>query len=221
MIVLAIVAILTAMAGSTAQQIGARNATQNAASDLSSVLQSARARAEQRGTDVYVIVYPTATKSPWALTGGPGAIFVYEDTNGNFITGSGPCDGTGTIDCSWGSFAPPNVVSPSTSGDRFIQAIYLEDYPKKNVKFGKPTGAFGAPYGGIGALADTNGCSFCVAGNKGAIVFTGEQQLQFLNNAGAPMAQRVGGLALQAVDNPSRTFLFGLVAATGLVSVVR
>ncbi len=45
MIVLAIIGIVTAMAATSATAIGARNATQNAASDIGSLLQKARARA--------------------------------------------------------------------------------------------------------------------------------------------------------------------------------
>ena len=221
MIVVTIIGILSAMAAVTANQLGARNATQNAASDLSSVLQNARARAEQRGSDVYVIIYPTMTRTG-ATTGGGGALFVYEDANGDFLTGTGPCTGAGAVDCSWANFVPPtNINSPAANKDRFVQAIYLDNYPKQNVAFGKVAGAFAAPFGGVGTLADTNGCSFCVAGAKGAVVFTGEQQLQFLNNAGTPVAQRVAGLAVQGKDNPKNTFLFGLVAATGLVTLVK
>lgn len=224
MVVVAIISIVSAMAASTAREIGARNATQSAASDLSSILQSARARAEQRGSDVYVIFYPTATRSPtWSLTGGSGAVFVYEDTNGDFITGTGACTGLGTADCSWSNFSPPNDIrGPTTSADRLVEEIYLEDYAKANVKFGKPsTVIFPLPFLSVAALANANGCSFCTSGNKGAVVFTGEQQLRFLDDAGLPLAQRVAGLSLQGVDNPYNTFLFGLVGATGLVTTVK
>lgn len=222
MIAVAIIGIISSMAAASANQIGARNATQNAASDISSLLQGARARAEQRGSDVYVIVYPRMTKAG-ALTGGRGALFVYEDFNGDFLTGNGSCTGMGTADCSWGNFTPPNAIrSPATSNDRLVTAIYMDDYPKKNVRLGKVAGAvFSAPFGGILARADLNGCSFCQSGNKGAVVFTGEQQLRFLNDSAAPTGERVAGLALQAIDNPNNTFHFGLVGATGLVTLVK
>ncbi len=223
MMVVAIIGILTTMAAATASQIGARNATQNAASDLSSILQKARARAELRGGDVYVMVYPKMNATG-AMTGGSGAIFIFEDMNGNFLTGSGPCDGSGTVDCSWTNFNPPNNIrGPSTSPDKTLDVIYLDKYAKKNVRFGKPAATtWKVPFSGIGTAADTNGCSFCgTATHKGAIVFTGEQMVRFLDNAGAPVAQRTGGIALQAVDNPTNTFLFGLVGATGLVTLVK
>lgn len=224
MIVIAIIGIVTGMAATTATEIGARNATQSAASDLSSLLQLARARAEQRGSDVYVLIYPRMTKAG-GLTGGSGAVFVYEDTNGDFLTGSGPCTGAGIVDCSWTNFTPPtNIVSPLTSGDRLIQALYLDDYAKKNVKFGKAVMPWAAPFASIGTTADGNGCSFCSTGpDKGAIVFTGEQQLRFLDGAGQPSSQRVAGVAVQRVANPTAasSFLFGLVGATGLVTLVK
>ncbi len=222
MIVLAIVGVITAISVTSAQQIGARNATQNAASDLSTVLQNARARAEQSGADVYVMVYPTM-KRDGSLTGGSGALVVYEDARGDFLTATGPCDGSAsTARCGWTNFAPPSNVFPvPNSGGRFVQIVYLDDYPKKNVRFGKSSAsAFTAPFTGVGTLANANGCSFCGA-TKGAIVFTGEQQLRFLDNSGAPVAQRVAGLAVQAVDNPNNTFLWGLVSATGLVTTVK
>ncbi len=222
MIVVAIVGILSGLAAATSQKIGMRNATQNAASDLGSLLQYARARAESKGTDIYVLIYPKMTKAG-AVTGGNGAVFVFEDPKGDFLTASGPCDGTG--ECSWANFTPPtNIKSQNTSQGGLLQAIYLDDYPKKNVRFGKPLYTlvpFAAPFAGLVGTADSNGCSFCTSSNKGAIVFTGEQQLRFLDNSGAPVAQRVAGLALQGVDNTNNTFLFGLVGATGLVTLVK
>ncbi len=221
MIVVAIIGILAALSVTAADRIGMNNATQNAASDISSMLGKARARAEQRGTDVYVMVYPTASRASITSTSGDGALFVFEDANGNFLTGSGPCSGSGTVDCSWSNFTPPtNVRSPTTSPDRFVEFIYLEDYAKKNVKFGKPSSTtFGAPFASV---TTTTGCSFCSASPlKGAMVFTGEQQMRFLDASGAPVAQRVAGLAIQGKDNPNHTFLFGLVGATGLVTLVK
>jgi hypothetical protein len=223
MIVVAIIGIITAMAASTAQKIGMRNAAQNAASDLSALLSKARARAEFRGGDVYVIIYPRMTAAG-AMTGGSGAIFLYEDMNGDFLTGTGPCDGSGTIDCSWANFTPPtNIRSPTTSNDRLIDAVYLDSYQGKNVRFGKQAATtWAAPFTGIAAAADSNGCSFCgTTTHKGAIVFTGEQMLRFLDDTGAPVAQRTAGLALEAKDNASNNFLFGLVGATGLVTLVK
>lgn len=221
MVVVAILGIVAGLAGATAAEIGARNATQNTAAELGSLLQSARVQAERSGSDVYVLVFPTMTRAG-ALTGGRGAVFVYEDANGDFLTGSGPCTGSGTVDCSWANFSPPlHVRSAPSSRDRLVQALYLDDAPKQNVRFGKPAAAvYTTPFTTVGASANANGCSFC-GGARGAIVFTGEQQLRFLDANGAPVAQRLGGLALQGVDDPANTFLFGLVRSTGLVTLVK
>ncbi len=221
MIVIAIIGIVTSMAAVTATQIGARNATQNAASDLSSLLQGARARAEQRGSDVYVVIYPRWDKTAGATTTtGRGALFVFEDGNGDFLTSTGVCTGSGTLDCGFANFSPATFTARTGSNDRFVQAIFFDDYPKKNARFGKDAAAYAPPFTAVGTAADTNGCSFCGA-LRGAVVFTGEQQLRFLDQTGLPVAQRVAGIAVQGVDNPQNTFLFGLVGATGLVTLVK
>jgi hypothetical protein len=100
-----------------------------------------------------------------------------------------------------------------------LAAVYLEDYPKQNVQFGRQAGVVPAPFDAITAT-DTTGCTFC-ASNKGAAVFTGEQQVRFLQNDGTQVAGRVGGIALQQVDTPAHVFFFGVVGATGLVSLVK
>lgn len=236
LVVLTIVGILSALTAATASEIGARNATQNAASELATLLQNARARAAHRGTDVYVIVYPTMTNTG-AMTGGSGAIFVYEDANGDFLNGApGPCypigsPGASTTDCGWGNFVPPNIYPSTVSGDRLVQSLFLDGYgsaspfgsAKKNVRFGKPTTvAFTAPFSAVGTLANATGCSFCSGTPaQGAILFTGEQQLRFLNATGAPTAERVAGIALQGIRNPNNARLFGLVASTGLITTIK
>lgn len=232
MIVLAIIGILMAMAAAAFDGIAFRNAAQNAASDLTGILQRARAQASARGSDVYVIVYPRWDRAANGSTStGRGAVFVYEDTNGNFLsdTTSVTCTGT-AADCNWTSFNPATAniyPNPGTlGGDRLHEAIYLEDYPKKNVQFGRPAAlAFSPPFDTLIASAQTNvntsGCSFCDPPVRGAIVFTGDQQLRFLDTTGSQVAQRVAGLAIQSVKDPNNTFFFGLVGATALVSVVK
>lgn len=226
MVVIAIIGVISALAATTAQRIGARNATQNAASEISTLMQKARSRAELTGSDVYVIVYPNVRRSDGSANG-RGALFVYEDTNGNFLSSTGTCAGTGTVDCGFGNFAPPNNIrSPTTSADRLVDALYLDDYPKQNVKFGKlASTTYPSPFTSAGSSAGTTGCSFCsvLSGSlrRGAIVFTGEQQLRFLDASGAPVSQRIGGIAVQGVDSPDNSFFFGLVRSTGLVTLVK
>lgn len=225
MIVAAIIGILMAMAAATAQSIGSRNATQNAASDLSSLLQSVRARADQTGADLYVMVYPRMTAAG-ALTGGPGAVFVYQDANGDFLTATGPCDGSASpTDCGWANFAPPNNIRATSGGrDRLVASVYLDNYAGRNARFSQATTlTWAMPFAALnGGTANVNGCSFCsTAPHKGAAVFSGDQQVRFLDGTGAPAALQLGGLALQGTNNLTNTFLFGLVGATGLVTLVR
>jgi len=228
MVVVAILGVITAMAATTAQKMGARNATQNAASDIGSVLQQSRVLAEQRGSNVVVMVYPTFNKTGPSLTGGRGALFVYEDANGDFMTSNGACDGSGTTDCGYTNFNPVSgLIVPTTSTrDRLIQKIYLEDYPNKNVKFGNATSAASTwplPFAGLDDSAIVNGCTFC-SSNKGTIIITGDQEIQFLDGAGAATAARVGALTLVPVATPpalTNSFRYGFVAATGLVTLVK
>ena len=219
MTVVAIIGVVSAMSVSTFTQLSAQNATQSAASDIYSLLQSARSRSEQRGSDIYVVVFPGFNKATSATTGGRGALFVYEDADGDFLTGTGSCNGTD--ECSWTNFTPPNDIrSAPTQRDRLLSTIFLEDYPKANVRFGMDaTKDWAFPFNSIGNDADATGCSFC-SGDRGAVLFTDGQAL-LLDNTGAPLARRVGGMALQGVTNPTNHFLIGFVRATGLVTSVR
>lgn len=222
MVVVAIIGIVSAMSVSTFSQLGARNATQSAANDIHSMLQSMRARATLRGSDVYVIVYPTYKKTgltTGTTTGGPGAIFFYEDADGDFMTGTGSCNGAS--ECSWTNFNPPlDVRSAPTERDRLVQSIFLDDYPKANVRFGKELSkVYGVPFKALDASANTLGCSFC-GGVRGAVVFSDGQAL-FVDAGGVLQTDRVGGLALQGVNNPANQFLIGFVRSTGLIASVR
>lgn len=220
MIVVAIIGLVATMSVSTFIQLGAKNATQSAANDIYSTLQSARSRSEQRGSDIYVMVFPRFDKKTASVSGGVGALFVYEDVDGDFLTGSGPC--SGAAECSWTNFLPPNnITSAPTERDRLLASIYLDDYPRANVKFGKEVSqAWSFPFTSIATGADANGCSFCQTGDMGAVLFT-DGQAVLLDNAGVAQAPRVGGFALQGVTNPTNQFLIGFVRATGLVTSVR
>ena len=221
MIAVAIIGIVTAMSASTVSGIGARNAKQNAVNDVYSTLQMARARA-QNGSDVYVIFYPTMVKATGALTGGSGAIFVYEDGNGDFRTNTGSCDGSAT--CGWAAFSPPNAIKPgvfsATNPDKLLAKIYLEDYPKKNVQFFAGTHKWAAPFSPIDTAANANGCSFCTSGNKGSILFS-DNQVVFLDSAGKSTGTAMGGFVLAAKDNNTNKTLVGVIRATGLISLLK
>lgn len=218
MIAVAIIGIVAALSASTLAGVGGRNAKQNAVNDIYSALQQARSRA-QNSVDVYAIFYPKMKKTG-ALTGGSGAIFIYEDGNGDFRVNSGSCDGSGQ--CGWSSFAPPNNIKPgvlsTTNPDKLLRVIYLDDYAKSNVEFAAATLTWTAPFSPIGAAANTNGCSFCASGNKGAILFT-DNQAVFLGDDGKSLGSAFGGFALQAKDNPANRTLVGIIRSTGLISL--
>ncbi|PZR11135.1 MAG: hypothetical protein DI536_18535 [Archangium gephyra] len=222
LMVIAIIGIVSAMSAATVIRIGERNATQSASNDILSALQSMRSRSLQRGSDVYVLVYPTFKKtSPTAgsVTGGPGALFFYEDVDGDFLTGTGPCNGSG--ECSWLNFNPASnqIRSAVTENDRLLRAIYLDDYAGANVRFGKQSGkGWGDPFASL-PPTNVDGCTFC-SSNKGALLFS-DSQLVLLNGSGAVAPGRFGGLALQGVKNNENQFLIGLVRATGLIVTSR
>lgn len=222
LMVIAIIGIVSSMSAATVIRIGERNATQSASNDILAALQSMRSRSLQRGSDVYVMVYPTYKKtSPTAgtLTGGPGALFFYEDVDGDFLTSTGPCNGT--AECSWANFNPATnqIRSALTENDKLLRAIYLDDYAGANVRFGKQNGkGWGDPFAALGT-ASVNGCTFCSA-NKGALLFS-DTQLALLNGTGGVAPGRVGGLALQGVKDNENQFLIGLVRATSLIVTSR
>jgi prepilin-type N-terminal cleavage/methylation domain-containing protein len=223
MIVIAIIGIVAAMAAWSAQSIGARNVVQNAGSEIGAAIQAARARAESRGTDVYVVVYPTFRKQGFTLTGGNGAVAIFEDANGDFMTATGACTGGATTgDCGWANYAPPNIHPAPATADRNLGVFYLDDYIQKGVKFGEDPGMpdFPLPFSTITAASMTTGCHFC-GGNRGAIVFTSDSQVVFLNNSGTPTAGRVGAISLTGTKAQGATIRFGMVASTGLVTVVK
>lgn len=218
MIVLGIIGVLAALSVAALGELGARGATQNTASDFFQSLNRARARAAERGTQVYVLVYPTLRRDG-SLTGGPGAWFVYEDATGDFL--GTPAN---AADLAWSTFAPPATVQPAAgSTDRLLEATYLEDAPKQNVRFFRPqapvtTVTFPAPFTAVNASA--NGCSFC-DGARGAIVFTGERQARFIKADGTQAAPRTAGLVLQAPRDLVTLRRFGVVGTSGLITHVK
>lgn len=222
MIVVAIIGIVASMSAATMIRLRERNATQSAANDILATLQSMRSRALQRGSDVYVLVYPTFKKTTATTgnpTGGPGAIFFYEDVDGDFRSSTGACNGS--AECSWGAFDPVNgaIHSAPTEQDRLLRAIYLDDYPGANVRFGKENGkGWGVPFTAL-PTAGVSGCTFCGT-TRGGLLFT-DTQLLMLDDTGAIVGGRVGGLALQGVKNPDNQFLIGMVRATGLIATSR
>lgn len=225
MIAVAIIGIVAALSVSTLSGVGARNAKQNAANEILSLLQSARTISDQNGSDVYVMVYPSM-KLKWnathsklttggATTGGPGALVVYEDVDGDFIGDGGTPDCSGSSgECSWSGFDPTAGSVYSATTDRVVKVLDLADYPKKNVQFGGSGTGWTAPF----STAATTACSFC-ANNKGAILFS-DGQAVLLNDVGVANGS-VGGLALRAVDNTTNESRIAVVRSTALITPVK
>ncbi|MFZ5439585.1 MAG: pilus assembly FimT family protein [Myxococcota bacterium] len=221
MVVVAIIGVLMALSFTAATELSARGASQTAAADLHAALGRARSRAAERGTTVLVLIYPTMKKDG-TPTGGPGAWFLYEDVDNDFMTGgAAPADG----DRSFASFTPPATITPTgSSRDRLLEATYLDDYPKRGVRFfvpGTPAGvSWVAPFSGIATRADANGCSFC-GGALGVIAFSPDRYARFFRADGTQAADRTQGLVLQSPRAPANVHQVGLVGATGHFSFVR
>lgn len=205
MVVVAIVGIVSAMGVAGYQAVAARAAPQTAAHQLYSVLAQARARASERGTDVWFIVYTDLKKSPTALYG--GAYFLYEDRDGNFET-------AGSI--TYATFDPPNLYYP-TDDDMLLEKAWLEDYQRQNVKFGLETGLnYGNPFTALNPPASS--CTFCSGTpERGAVVFTGEGPARFLDSDGDPVAGSAVGLGLKAPEI-NLGYLFAVSSATAQVA---
>lgn len=207
MVVVAIVAILAALGLGTLQGVGDKSAALNAAHDLQSVLHLARARAYERGTDVWVIVYPQGQR------GGPGdgggAYFLFEDRSGDFGAAGGSPDGG----LDYASFEPPGSVRGTTGV--LVEERYLADYSRRaGVRFGVNTALanFSEPFS-----MDAGTCSFCTGSPpRGAIVFGGDGSTRFVGDDGVPIPARAASLGL-VDDAQTRAYLFGISAPTSFI----
>lgn len=214
MIVLAIVSILAGLGISFIQQGRARGSALSASNDLMSSLSAARARAIERGSQVWFILYPNIDTA--GAAGGHGAYFVYEDIGLTF--------GSGTGARNWGNFVPPADVNPEP-GDQatLIASGYLDDYPGNNAAFGAATiAAYTAPFAGLTRSA----CSFCTGSPlRGAIVFMPEGSARFVDHDGAAMF--LGGTtaveraaAFGVVGQLTRQeYLYGVSGPTGFIGM--
>lgn len=219
MVVCAIVAIIAAMALAGIQSVSANTTPQNAASRLSSALNFARDRAAERSTDVYVIFYPARDSSiSGSANGGQGAFFVYEDRLLTFRGGAPAPTRT------YANFLPPNNVSGPVTEGFLHEAVYLDQFPKRTVKFGATGLTFDAPFTGIAA----GDCSFCGGGGvsrKGAIVFHSDGTSEFIDDAGATVAAtgstalaRSASVGLVSTDN-TRKYLFAVGSAVSNIGL--
>jgi hypothetical protein len=198
------------------------------------MLSQARARATERGADVWVIFYPGRGPDS-ASTSGNGAWFLYEDPDVNFgRTGAGTCDGAAGSTCNFANFNPPNAIWPppqsATSQDRLLEREYLDRAAKKNVTFGNSSDTsvqfgppFGGPNAGLNATTVQKDCSFCTGtgvARRGAIVFNGDGAARFVDGSGNPVWDSMGAVSLQAaIPGSKQVTLFGISATTGYVGV--
>lgn len=235
MVVVAIIGIISSLAVATTENLRARTAPRNAAADFSTVLSQARARATERGSDVWVIIYPNRGEGSAA---GNGAWFLYEDPDLDFgKTGSATCDGSVGSTCNFAAFNPPNLIHPPpaspTTFDRLLEKEYLDRAAKKNVTFGNAANTallFGPPFAssattGLNASTVKKDCSFCTGtglARRGAIVFNGDGAARFVDGSGLPSWEPMAALSLQGVDaSAKQVTLFGISATTGYVGVFK
>lgn len=209
MVVVALIGIIASLAFNSMEELRARTAPRTAAAEFTTAMSQARNRALSRGSDVWVIIYPSQDSV--------GAWFIYEDVTTNF--------GTSTASSTvrqYLNFTPTNRFPMSGENNRLIDSGFLRDYAKRNVRFSTTSSVgWGNPFTGL-ASESPQSCTFCTAGPsslvRGAIVFTGDGSALFYDGNGARLAKRAVGLTLNGVttDQPTRVAVSG---STGYVGV--
>lgn len=228
MIVVAIIGILASMSIATMEEGRSRTAPRNAAAELSAAISLAKNRAMERGSDVWLIIYPN--RSTDLTTAGNGAWFLYDDADVNFgVTGVKDCDGTAGSTCNYETFLPPNKIHPppisATSFDKLLDSSYFDQAAKKNVKFGNgsdTTVVWGEPFATALNAAVAKDCTFCTGtgiARRGAIVFNGDGAARFVDGSGNPQYVSAGGMSIQGVATQKQVTLFAIAGATGYVGV--
>lgn len=207
MMVVAIVGVLAMLAAAGYERLGQRAALQNATFDLQGSLSWARSRAIERGSNVWVIIYPQGKRN--AATGGKGAYFVYEDLTMRFASPGQPTFG-------YDDFRIDNSFNPIDTEGQLLQTRYMEDYKGGAISFARMgTTTFAAPFSGLTPVV---ACSVCVgAGSRGAMVFTGDGTVRFYDGAGALLSLGDVSLALGNTGD-NRGYIFGISGATAFVA---
>lgn len=209
MVVIAIVGVLAMLAAAGYERLGQRAALQNATFDLQGDLSWARSRALERGSNVWVIVYPQASRS--STTGGNGAYFVYEDLTMRFAR-------PGLATFGYDDFRLDNTLDLTDTEVRqgqLLQARYLDEYKGGAIRFARVgTTIFPAPFATLAPAA----CTVCTgAGARGAMVFTGDGTVRFYDGTGALLSLGDASLAVgNLADN--RGYIFGINGATAFVA---
>ncbi|MGC4122705.1 MAG: type II secretion system protein [Myxococcales bacterium] len=208
MVTIAILGILLALAVASYGAGGTRGAVQNAASDFQSTLLSARQRAMERGSDVWVILYPYINRAGSEdSTKNAGAYFVVEDVTLTFAT-------------DYASYSPPGTIRPSNTTNSLIDQVWLEDYPRRNARFLKDdlaAGAYRAPFNTVVAA----GCGFCSGSPRhGAIVFSGEGAARFIKGDGTvDSTSKNVSVSFSSFELPLTNHLLVVTGPTGFIGL--
>lgn len=227
MVVVGIVGILAALSVSTYIGIGRRAAPQNAAYDLSAALSRARARAVERSSNVYLVVFPQASRN--GTGAGQGAWVLYEDIRNSF---------------SLAAVTTPGAIVNSANGTVLARG-WMEDYPAKNATLDLPAGGSPAEANNKvdspfpqetmanirSRLGATRGCAFCSGSGqsmRGAVLFTPEGGARFIRDDGTQytgtdlVTRRNVPAVITLTDKPTsgtnqRSFIFAISRATAYV----
>ncbi|HEY3448055.1 MAG TPA: type II secretion system protein [Myxococcales bacterium] len=208
MVTIAILGVLMALAVGGWGSLSSKGAVQNAAQDFHSTLLNARQRATERGSDVWVIIYPyidrTGNDAP---NTNPGAYFVVEDVDLDFKTYYKD------------TFAPPSSIRPA-SPNALLEQVWLDTYPRHNARFLKTPIASGSAYQAPFNAMGGSGCSFCTGTTKkGAIVFNGEGIARFLNHDASEDYSRSASVTFSSFDIPLENHFLAITGPTGFVGI--
>ena len=206
MVIISTLGLLVAVGVATYHRATAKTPPYNAAKDLVDQLERARSRAVERKNDVWVIVYPSFNKKVNSTSAGRGAYFVFEDAKGDFnaATGGGP-----NVHYRRGVGREFDPVAQTVSGPngKVLESIFLEDYPGEvRLRLQGAQLQVGSDEGLAQGVVITAACTFCMTEGRGAIVFSPDHSIRFVNNAGEPgSADRPQALTLfsETTENTS------------------
>jgi type II secretory pathway pseudopilin PulG len=200
LVLVAAVGLLTTVGVTVVRRTTAEAPPHNAAVDLVQTIERARILAIQRKNDIWLIVYPGFNKKGRTRIAGQGAYFLIEDRGGAGVGRE--------FDPVRGKLSPPN--------GKLLEEVYLESYsgkvrfrlPKKRLELEEED----APFGGLRVTAS---CTFCTAGSRGAIIFSPDNTLRFVDGSGAAVAGDHWAHALVLVsDRTKHTTVIGLSGPT-------
>ena len=214
LVVVAIIGILAALAGSAMYQWKRRVSGRSAAIELQSALDRARQTAFDRG-DVWVIVYPTLGREEGASA---GAYFLFDDPNLEFGLGDTPAGRA-----RYSTFDPTDrATMSSTAGlGRLLAEVYLDDDTSRTTRFAELVQASKSMPPPFDTLVDS-GCSFCSGDPaRGAIAFGSDGSAHFLDGDGNQTAARSAALGLFDKSLGRQSVYYGIAAPTGFLMMQR